>query len=170
MYTNIFTYIIRTTYTTILDLANHLSKFVLKWSVNKIVNPVNMEKHRFKEWKTRLVFCFARKVTLQKTQCTFCCANKNLIKMSEKEVSMCTLSSKWKREFATYIIELPRNTRAIDFLHHVAFAFQIEEQKLANTTMSCVWAIFTYVFYNTLLNLDSFAIRIFGDFLFIQHM
>ena len=109
-------------------------------------------------------------MTLQKTQCTFCCANKNLIKMSEKEVSMCTLSSKWKREFATYIIELPRNTRAIDFLHHVAFAFQIEEQKLANTTMSCVWAIFTYVFYNTLLNLDSFAIRIFGDFLFIQHM
>ena len=64
---------------------------------------------------------------------------------------MCTLSSKWKREFATYIIELPRNTRAIDFLHHVAFAFQIEEQKLANTTMSCVWAIFTYMFYNTLL-------------------
>ena len=26
------------------------------------------------------------------------------------------------------------------------------------------------MFYNTLLNLDSFAMRIFGDFLFIQHM
>ena len=36
---------------------------------------------------------------------------------------MCTLSSKWKREFATYIIELPRNTRAIDFLHQRRVCF-----------------------------------------------